>query len=615
MIKTVEQTTIADIFSITSDKVYRIPKYQREYTWGMREWDALFNDVTENEFGYFLGSYICVNNSSLKETTLEVIDGQQRFSTITILLAALYEKLAGYKSELDDDDSTELANLRSEIANKKQTFTSAGGKSTTYSQRLYLQKQNSNDEDYAYILSTAKIISQNVVKPANFGNRRIAKAYRHFSKLIDEKVVEIKVDNENITEVGALFQIVRKFERAVLVGIEVDTNKDAYMLFESLNHRGVPLSALDLIKNTLIAQAESMSSADDAYEQWKQILFAVGQDDYGVQERFFRQYYNAFRDELNAPYDSGDKKYYFGYLATRTTLLDIYEKMIKSDYQKLLGDLVEKAKNYSIIVNNSDEVRSYAILLQNLERISGAPSYILLLYLLSNQVKLNLSDEDINNIVKTLIVFYVRRNLTDVPNTRKLTQLFIDIIASIKTQSGAVIADTVKTMLKNVSATDIVFEEKLRGPIYDENPEAARFVLCGIEAQHQTKEIYSDLWSRDSSNKYVWTIEHIFPEGENIPECWVDMIANGDRELAKKYRAEYVHILGNLTITGYNQNLSNMSFEQKRDRMTKDKTKYIGYKNGLFLNKDVVNQTSWTIQNIKQRTDDIVATLLEMYAW
>ena len=52
MIKTVSQTTIADVFSITSDKIYKIPKYQREYTWGIKEWDALFNDVTENDFGF-----------------------------------------------------------------------------------------------------------------------------------------------------------------------------------------------------------------------------------------------------------------------------------------------------------------------------------------------------------------------------------------------------------------------------------------------------------------------------------------------------------------------------------------------------------------------------------
>ncbi len=615
MIKNVSQTPIADVFSISSDKVYKIPKYQREYTWGIKEWDALFNDVTENDSGYFLGSYICVNSDSLKGTVLELIDGQQRFSTITLLLAALYSELSSRKSEMDEDDLSDLANLRNELANKNQKFAPNGNKITEYSQRLLLQKQNSNDEDYTFILADNGIITTAPNKPYNFGNRRIAKAYRHFIKLINDEVAEIKTENPNISDIGALFQIVRKFEAAVLVGIEVDTNKDAYMLFESLNHRGVPLSALDLIKNSLIAQAENSADADNAYEQWKQILKYVGQDDYSIQERFFRQFYNAFRDELNEPYKNSDKKYYLGYLATRTTLIDIYEKIIKHNYQDLLNDLLQKASKYAILVNNTDDEYVYTSSLQNLVRISGAPSYILLMYLLTNQNVLELTDEHIKEIVEILIVFFVRRNLTDVPNTRKLTQLFIDIISKLKTEKSEYIVVTIKDMLKNVSATDEMFEEKLRGPIYDENPEATRFVLCNIEAQYQTKEIYSDLWSRDSSNKYIWTIEHIFPEGENIPIEWVDMIANGDKLKAKEYRTDYVHTLGNLTITGYNQNLSNMSFEHKKDRKSKDKLKDIGYKNGLFLNQDVVIENTWTVDKIKNRTNKIVGILLDMYKW
>ena len=126
---------------------------------------------------------------------------------------------------------------------------------------------------------------------------------------------------------------------------------------------------------------------------------------------------------------------------------------------------------------------------------------------------------------------------------------------------------------------------------------------------------FSDLWARDNSKKYVWTIEHIFPEGENIPDAWVDMIAGGDKALAKQYRSEYVHTLGNLTITGYNQNLSNMAFEQKRDRKSKDKTKDVGYRNGLYLNRDVVSEDAWTVEKITIRTDAIVGDLLEMYKW
>jgi len=194
-------------------------------------------------------------------------------------------------------------------------------------------------------------------------------------------------------------------------------------------------------------------------------------------------------------------------------------------------------------------------------------------------------------------------------------RIFMDIIGEVKTLNGNSIVQVVHDRLQAVSAPDSLFEDKLRGPIYDENPEAARFILCSIEAQHQTKEIYADLWSRDNNKKYVWTIEHIFPEGENIPSAWVNMIADGDVALAKQHRANYVHTIGSLTITGYNQNLSNMSFEQKRDRTSKDKTKEIGYKNGLYLNRDVVDQNEWTVDKIKNRTDELVNILMDMYKW
>lgn len=395
MIKKVDQTSVADIFSINSDRIYRIPKYQREYTWGTRDWDALFKDVTENDNGYFLGSYICVNSGSLNGTTLEVIDGQQRFTTLTILLTALYEKLSALEDQMEAEDKTDLANLRGELANKKQQV-SALGRKYHYTQRLILQKQNMNDEDYSYLLSLKHVISENKNRPTNFGNRRIAKAYSHFIKLIEERIEEIKAENPDTDDISVLFYIKNQFEQAIMVGIEVDTNKDAYMLFESLNKRGVPLSAIDLIKNTLIATADSESDADDAYELWKQILNNIAPNDYSVQERFFRQYYNAFREELNKPNNDPDKKYHLGYLATRTTLLDIYEQIIKHNYRALLDDLYVKSQKYAIIVNNSDEEHSYTSALLDLDRISGAPSYLLLLYLLSNQEKLKLTDDNIH---------------------------------------------------------------------------------------------------------------------------------------------------------------------------------------------------------------------------
>ena len=130
-----------------------------------------------------------------------------------------------------------------------------------------------------------------------------------------------------------------------------------------------------------------------------------------------------------------------------------------------------------------------------------------------------------------------------------------------------------------------------------------------------TTETWTDLWEQnDYGGKKVfkWMIEHIFPEGRNIPDTWVEMIAGGDRSLANEYLEQYVHKIGNLTITGYNSTLSNLSFVEKRDRLNAQKL-YVGYKNGLEINKELAEKDSWTVQDIIDRTNKLVAQLVVMY--
>lgn len=96
----------------------------------------------------------------------------------------------------------------------------------------------------------------------------------------------------------------------------------------------------------------------------------------------------------------------------------------------------------------------------------------------------------------------------------------------------------------------------------------------------------------------------------NLP---VDMIADGDRQLARKYLEEYTHKIGNLTITGYNSTLGNKSFEEKRDRKSKDGQRYIGYKNGLEINHEIATKQMWTVEDIKTRTAALVDELMKVY--
>lgn len=163
-----------------------------------------------------------------------------------------------------------------------------------------------------------------------------------------------------------------------------------------------------------------------------------------------------------------------------------------------------------------------------------------------------------------------------------------------------------------------VAAERLR--ICDDNgkgSELAEIFLYGVMRRHYgaltllTNES-TDLWHKTGSGQYVWTIEHIFPQGRNIPPCWVDMIAEGDSSKAKEYRSEYVHMLGNLTITGYNSKLSNFPFEIKRDRKDQNGN-FIGYRNRLNLNADVCNKDRWTVDDILARTDALARRIVAKF--
>ena len=566
MIKSVNNYPISQLFDIEAGVVYAIPRYQREYSWGKNQWESLFDDVLENNLGYFLGSIICINQSTdaLSIQKLELVDGQQRLTTLSLLFASVYHALKSHESDLDDEQRVELINLKRKLVLKK------GDEQI----RVIPQIQNNNQNDYRAILAEIGIIGERDA-PAYAGNRKIFRAYRYFQGRINE------MTGDQGRRIGTIMEFLDKVSHACLVKIEVASHADAYTLFESLNNRGMPLTAIDLIKNKLLARLEAVEpgKVDHYFGHWNRLLGYLG-DDYAIQERFFRQYYNAFKDALKVVHQVP--------VATRSNLIQIYEKLINHDAKDCLQKISAAGRLYSLILsrNQDDALNGLEKPLKDLERIQGAPSYLLMLYLLVRKDDLQLDNDHLSAIVSLLVCFFVRRNLTDTPPTRDLTRLFMTIIDKLNGMAGAAIPQTIQNQLIAISASDDVFQHKLEGPIYEENAGVTRFILCALAEQAMTKETWLDLW-RFEHKQFVWTIEHIFPQGENIPQSWVAMIAAGDQQKAREAQQTHVHKLGNLTISGFNSALGNKSFVEKRDR-TDRQGRAVGYKNGLKLDRKSV---------------------------
>lgn len=119
----------------------------------------------------------------------------------------------------------------------------------------------------------------------------------------------------------------------------------------------------------------------------------------------------------------------------------------------------------------------------------------------------------------------------------------MDVIAAIKGLKNKAATDKTEEIIVANSSDDATFKAKLEGPVYQTNTDSTRFLLRYYEDKHSTKEIHTDLWERDRGNKFIWTIGHNFPEGENIPKDWIDMIAGGDEKLAYEIYDRYVRTL------------------------------------------------------------------------
>lgn len=613
---------------------YHVPKYQREYTWGRTEWEQLLTDINENDPGYFMGSIICIDdNSELgpgESRIYELVDGQQRLTTISLLLMAIYSNFIGFGADFEEDSDDEeieefkltLSNIRKQLIHKKTKVNKTENgyfkeKDKFCFLRVQPSSQRDNYKDYLQILAELGLIKGNYHSKFS-GVRRIYKAFVYFKEHIP-------------TTYEGLSELLHKINSLKFIHISVSSSSDAFTLFESLNNRGIPLSGMDIIKNKMLATLEKShkTNIDDAYDEWQELLRYL--PEYQDQERFLRHYYNAFKVLPEIKIEKYTR-------ATKSNLIKIYEHFIKKDARTLFDDLTEKAQIYNYFIqpenHDNDETQTKALI--DLKRIGSTPSYLLLLYLYSLEDNYySDKEETLEILLSFLIRYYVRRNITDFPNTRDLDAINIEVIENCqkiieefgKLDSKTIIDFILKGRGKPSDINSL--KQGLENNLFSYNSGMARYVLTKLDEVSHSREYKPDLWARNDKGLLVWTVEHIFPQGDTIPPHWITMVAGGDRDKAYDIQSRLVHCLGNLTLSGYNSQLSNADFIIKQN-LHQDKKFLghkinIGYKNGLSLNKiefdyngnstNLAEINEWTEETIITRNNTMVDTLLKLFAF
>lgn len=603
---------------------FHIPKYQREYTWRKWQWEQLLTDIEDNGSGYFMGSIICVIEAEAiahgDEFIYEVVDGQQRLTTLSLLLAVIYDNLksilkAGNLGENDEEEiRTYLTNIRSKLVKRKREGKRGEVGSFTVGKDIYFLRvqpsaQNHNLDDYRYLLGEAGVL-EGQEKPAYCGNRLLGRAYAYFQERIPKNL-------------SGLLSLLDKVNQLMFVQITVGSQSDAFALFESLNNRGLPLSAMDIIKNKMLAQMERKHrvDVDESFERWQDIVNAI--PDAQDQERFLRHYYNAFKHRKEVRVEKVPR-------ATRSLIIRIFENLINRDAAGLFKDLTASAETYGALLRAEYKPKELESHLRELERVGSAPVYQLLLYLFCLDGDHFENEKFHIQAVDLMRRYFIRRNVTDKPPTRQIDQGLIDLVeacaARVKLGYRLDFEWFVDELMRRIRPASLEeFKTALEGDIYETNSWMARYLLIQVDQLNHTREYNPDFWARDEKDRFIWTVEHVLPQAERLPDHWVKMIAGGDRKAASDIQDTWVHRLGNLTLSGYNSDLATAPFEKKQ-RLSKDRSFLghrinIGYKNGLALNQlpfecdseewSLADAPRWDAAMIEARTKALVEQILQ----
>lgn len=542
---------------LNGNKQFLIPVYQRYYSWDIDQCKRLWNDIVEmqkkGKSGHFVGSIVNIAEQAMPTGVQKfmIIDGQQRATTLTLLLLALRDYA---------------------IANPSDTTINA----KRIDNMLLKNEYESGDERYKLLLTETDrdiLISLVESKPIADGTKsKLLDNYRYFvDKIADKELLPAEI-----------YESIGKLQ---IVNITLDrTMDDAQAIFESLNSTGKELSESDLIRNYVLMGLEPTEQTYVYEHMWRpmELLFSYETQD-TLMDKFFRDYLTMKLTRIPKQGRVYDE-------------FKLYHLNCEfSTIRELCQDLLTYAKYYTDIVFARSSNPVLKGLYSDINDLRMEVSYPFLIKVHNDYAEHIITEDELLEILRLCISYVFRRSICDIP-TNSLNKTFATLRNEIRQDD----------YLNSIKAFFILRDDYKEFP--NDEKFVAAFISRDIYNMRSRNFILSHLENFENKSIIVvenYTIEHIMPQNKNLSIEWQTMLGANWREIQKTY----LHTIGNLTLTCYNSEMSDHSFLTKMDMEGGFK------ESALRLNGFVVKQTEWTESTIKTRAKLLAEKAKKIWAF
>lgn len=541
-----EDGNVLKIFN--GDTQFIVPLYQRMYSWKEEQCKRLWDDIVflekHNKKGHFIGSIVCVVESASISGTSKfmVIDGQQRLTTLTILLIALRDFLSS-------------KNVTTSITRK---FLKNDTESENDKYKLALTY---NDKDVLI-----KLIENAPVD--DIKNSRILDAYNYFSN----QITSSDLTQEQIESAIAKLQI---------VNIILDASDNPQSIFESLNSTGMDLSQSDLIRNYILMGLSNAEQSDLYKNVWLPTEKLFNYDKQSeLMDGFFRDYITMKISRIPKEGNVYEefKKYHQG---------------LNTSNQELCADIYSYAKCYTNIIFSKANDAELNEIFADIRLLRMEVAYPFLMYVYNDYNNNKITREDFIKILRYTESYVFRRSICEIP-TNSLNKTFAVMKNKINTND----------YVNSICANYVLLDSYKEFPKDDEFSQ--RFVEKDIYHMRVRQYILAKLERFDNKEKLdlgAFTIEHVMPENENLRYGWKEALGDDWQAI----HTQYLHTIGNLTLTAYNSEMSDRPFLEKLNMKG-------GFADtGLRLNSYIRNQTEWNKDKIIERAKILSDNALKIW--